>query len=61
MQLLKGYKRELLLTLVGLTALDLLLWLFKTQAALFLAVFLLFPLWFVYILRFVENTAEKKE
>jgi len=55
MQHLRKYKREFLLTLVGLTVLNLLLWPFKTQSALFLAVFLTFPLWFIYVFLFVEE------
>jgi len=60
MQLLKEYRRELFLALMVVSLLDILLWFFKTQTALFLAMFLIFPLWFFYILFFVEEE-EKKE
>jgi len=56
----KNFYNKTLIVLCILTALDLVLWVFKTQTAIFLTVFVLFPLWALWIW-FNPDLDNKKE
>ena len=56
----RDWKTLTLYALALLTALDLLLWFFKQQTALFLALFVLIPLWAVWVWKYVPNGEEEE-
>jgi len=55
----RDWKTITLYTLAGLTAIDLLLWFFKQQTALFLALFVLIPLWAVWVWKYIPNVEDE--
>lgn len=54
----RDLKTLTLYALAFLTAIDLLLWFFKQQTALFLALFVLIPLWAVWVWKYVPNEGD---
>ncbi len=57
----RDWKTLTLYALVALTAIDLILWFFKQQTALFFTLFFLIPLWAVWVWKFVPNEEELEE
>ena len=56
----RDVKKLSLYLLAGLTVLDLLLWFISQQTALFLAIFLLIPLWALWVWKFVPPGEEEE-
>ncbi|HIO41659.1 MAG TPA: hypothetical protein EYN34_02065 [Aquifex sp.] len=57
----RDWKTLTLYALVALTAIDLILWFFKQQTAVFFTLFFLIPLWAVWVWKFVPNEEELEE
>ena len=55
----RDWKTLTLYALAALTAIDLILWFFKQQTAVFFTLFFLIPLWAVWIWKFVPDEGEE--